>query len=151
MENNKFLAYLIIGFLFFGIALACITFIFAKGTAYMSDNPQACNNCHVMNETFDSWKKGNHHHVAVCNDCHVPHNFIGKWLTKAENGFHHSIAFTFGNVPSVIRARESSKQISVENCLRCHDSTLNHFNKSLHDNSNNNCLNCHKKTGHYHP
>ena len=35
-----------------------------------------------------------------------------KWLTKAENGFHHSIAFTFKDIPVAIQAREISKNYS---------------------------------------
>jgi formate-dependent nitrite reductase cytochrome c552 subunit len=40
------------------------------------------------------WQQSSHQHVAVCNDCHLPHDAVGKWVTKADNGFFHSLAFT---------------------------------------------------------
>ena len=49
------------------------TFAYARGWAYMTDDPRACANCHVMNEQYDGWIKSSHRSVAVCNDCHVPH------------------------------------------------------------------------------
>lgn len=150
MKNENFFAYITLGLLFFAVVFASIAFVYGKGTSYLSDNPQACNNCHVMNEAYDSWKNGNHHHVAVCNDCHVPNNFIGKWITKGENGFHHSVAFTFGKVPVNIRARDISKEISVQNCIRCHDTKLHQSNHSLHQSNSENCISCHKNVGHFH-
>src|SRR5262245_46554672 len=71
------------------------TFGYGKGLSYLSSDPTGCTNCHVMQESFDSWQKSSHHAVAVCNDCHLPHDFVGKWMTKADNGFFHSLAFTF--------------------------------------------------------
>lgn len=54
-------------------------------------------NCHVMRQHFDSWPNSSHQPVAVCNDCHLPHNPVGKWVTKTDNGFFHSLAFTLEN------------------------------------------------------
>ena len=69
------------------------TFYYAQGASYLSNDPQACVNCHIMREQFDGWQKASHHAFAACNDCHVPHDFFGKWLAKASNGYHHSEAF----------------------------------------------------------
>ncbi len=54
------------------LGLGVYTFAYARGWAYMTDDPQACANCHVMNEQYDGWIKSSHRSVAVCNDCHVP-------------------------------------------------------------------------------
>ena len=70
--------------------LGSYTFAYARGWSYMTDDPRACANCHVMNEQYDGWIKSSHRAVAVCNDCHVPHSFVAKYLTKASNGFWHS-------------------------------------------------------------
>ncbi|HND85948.1 MAG TPA: NapC/NirT family cytochrome c, partial [Pseudobdellovibrionaceae bacterium] len=59
------------------VGLGIYVFIYAKGYSYMSDDPQACINCHIMRENLDTWSKSTHHHVAKCNDCHLPHNIIG--------------------------------------------------------------------------
>ncbi len=76
------------------VAAVGFTFVFAHGTSYLSNDPAACANCHIMTEQFDAWSRGSHHAVAVCNDCHAPHDLIGKYTTKAINGWNHSKAFT---------------------------------------------------------
>jgi cytochrome c nitrite reductase small subunit len=62
--------------------LGAYTFIYAKGYSYMTNDPKACNNCHIMNEQFDGWAKSSHKKVAACNDCHTPHDFFGNTLRK---------------------------------------------------------------------
>jgi cytochrome c nitrite reductase small subunit len=69
------------------VGLGLYTFVYARGYAYLTNNPQACTNCHVMQEYYDGWIKSAHRSVAACNDCHTPHNFFGKYATKLENGF----------------------------------------------------------------
>ena len=81
------------------IGLGAYTFIYAKGYSYLSNDPAACANCHVMQPQYDAWVKSSHHSVAVCNDCHTSHNLIGKYAVKANNGFWHSFYFTSGNYP----------------------------------------------------
>lgn len=136
------------------IGIACgvvgTAFLYADGTAYLRDDPTACANCHVMNPQFEAWQKGGHHHVATCNDCHVPHDsFIRKWLVKGENGFHHSWAFTFNDIPTTIIARESSKQIVQENCARCHGERFVHSaTETGGKNSAAQCVHCHSSVGH---
>jgi len=34
------------------------TFGYARGASYMTDDPAACANCHVMRDQFESWMKG---------------------------------------------------------------------------------------------
>ena len=127
--------------------IGIFTFVYARGFSYLSDDPEACHNCHIMNSVFESWSKGGHQHVAVCNDCHVPHNFIGKWYTKANNGMHHSFAFTFLDIPLAIQPRQSSKDIAQQNCLRCHSDLFQHMQK---ENEFTPCISCHRQVGHFH-
>src|SRR5687767_13211273 len=72
------------------------TFVYAKGASYLTNDPAACANCHVMQGHFDAWMKGSHRSVAGCNDCHTPKGVVGKYATKAKNGFWHSYYFTVG-------------------------------------------------------
>src|SRR5688572_18049051 len=74
--------------------LGGFTFIYAQGASYLTDDPAACANCHVMREQYDAWSRSSHRAVAVCNDCHTPTGFIRKYAAKASNGYHHSLAFT---------------------------------------------------------
>ena len=91
------------------LGLGSYTFAYARGWAYMTNDPRACANCHVMNEQYDGWIKSSHRSVAVCNDCHVPHALVPKYVTKARNGFWHSYYFTRGTFPEPIRALPASR------------------------------------------
>src|ERR1044071_4771880 len=82
------------------VGVGLYTFAYAKGWAYLTDDPAACANCHVMREEFDGWLKSSHRSVATCNSCHTPKNLIGKYYTKASNGFWHSFFFTTGGYPT---------------------------------------------------
>ena len=77
------------------VGVGVYTFGYAQGASYLTNDPAACVNCHVMREQYEGWMKGSHGKVAVCNDCHAPAGFFGKYMTKAINGFNHSLAFTF--------------------------------------------------------
>ncbi len=103
------------------IGLAVYTFIYAKGSSYLSKDPQACINCHIMEDQYDGWIAGVHAEVATCSDCHLPHdNVIHQYYVKAENGFVHALKFTTGWHPENIEARPISLAITNEACLSCH-------------------------------
>jgi cytochrome c nitrite reductase small subunit len=76
------------------VGVGTYTFVYARGYSYMTDNAEACVNCHIMQDQFSGWVKSSHRAVAVCNDCHTPPGFVAKYATKARNGFWHSYYFT---------------------------------------------------------
>jgi hypothetical protein len=43
------------------IGLGGYTFIYSKGYSYLTNNPAACANCHVMRAQYDAWLKSSHH------------------------------------------------------------------------------------------
>lgn len=95
----------------------------AKATSYLSDDPKACINCHIMNDQYNSWSSGSHHSRATCNDCHVPHDsFLSKYAVKAEHGYRHSKGFTFQDFHEPIRITKGSRDVVIDNCVRCHES-----------------------------
>ena len=102
------------------IGAGSYTAIRADATSYLSNDPTACINCHIMQDQYDGWLKASHHAVATCNDCHVPHHGLAKWYVKAENGYHHSKAFTLENFHEPIRMRDESRAIVNANCIECH-------------------------------
>jgi cytochrome c nitrite reductase small subunit len=129
--------------------LGSYTFAYARGWSYMTDDPKACANCHVMNEQYDGWVKSSHRGVAVCNDCHVPHNVVGKYVTKARNGFWHSYYFTTGTFPEPIRALPASRTIAEANCRRCHGPVVDAMGTPAHAGSRDiSCIRCHGSVGH---
>lgn len=100
--------------------LGIFTFGYARGYSYLGSDPAACANCHIMNEHYAAWMKSSHHAVAGCNDCHTPHEPIGKWVTKARNGFWHSFYFTTGQFPDPLRITEGNREITEAACRDCH-------------------------------
>src|SRR5215831_16205620 len=76
------------------VGVGAFTFVYARGLSYLSPDPKACVNCHIMQPQYDAWQKASHHTVAVCVDCHLPHAFVRKYLAKAENGWRHGKKFT---------------------------------------------------------
>lgn len=128
------------------IGVGGFTFWYAKGYSYMVDDPNACVNCHIMRDEFDSWQVSAHRAVT-CNDCHVPHNLVGKYVTKAEHGLRHSWVFTFGD-PQVIRIKPSSLEIVQENCIRCHEPMVEGILNPAHTDAPDKCSRCHRGVGH---
>ncbi len=147
-KRVTFKVLLLLALLFGGIVgLGVYTFAYAEGTSYLSDDPKACVNCHIMRDVYDAWNRGPHHAVATCNDCHIPHTFPEKYLVKAINGFNHSRAFTFQDFPEPIRITGFNRQVTLNNCLACHDdfvSSINHIGQVEPED----CLRCHATVGH---
>src|ERR1051326_636607 len=131
------------------LGLGAYTFRYAEGTAYLSNDPRACVNCHVMRDHYDGWQKASHHTAATCNDCHVPHDPAGKYLTKAENGFWHSYGFTFQNFKEPIRIKPRNAKVLQDNCIECHAGLVREIvARGSAAEAGNNCLRCHAAVGH---
>jgi cytochrome c nitrite reductase small subunit len=126
------------------------TFWYAEGLSYMSDSPLTCVNCHIMRDHYDGWQKASHHAHATCNDCHTPHTFVGKYATKAENGFWHSYAFTLQNYhdPLIIRPRNAG--VLQGACVDCHRDLTGSIQGAggRDDGGAAYCARCHASVGH---
>lgn len=129
--------------------MSCYTFYFAEGLSYLSNDPNACINCHIMNEHFDGWQKSPHHAVATCNDCHVPQDFFGKYLTKADHGYRHSKGFTLQDFHEPIQIKASSLRVVQENCRRCHEEIVSAITAHAPTKDEPlNCIHCHASVAH---
>lgn len=128
--------------------LGAFTFGYGEGTAYFRDDPAACANCHVMQAQYASWVNSSHRNVATCNECHLRHDPVGKWITKADNGLFHSLAFTTGAFPDPIRIKPRNRRVTQEACLHCHrDFVHGAFAAAAADEAGR-CARCHEKVGH---
>jgi cytochrome c nitrite reductase small subunit len=129
------------------VGLGLFTFVQAKGYSYFSDDPAACNNCHVMRDQFDAWQHSSHSRFAGCNDCHTPHDsIISKYLIKGINGFNHSVAFTFESYGEVLQIRDFNADVVLGNCMGCHETAVGEIAPDHADAPN--CLTCHAGIGH---
>jgi cytochrome c nitrite reductase small subunit len=129
--------------------LGTFTFLYAHGFSYLSADPAACRNCHIMQEQYDSWRKASHHAAATCVECHLPHGFLGKWLAKVSNGWHHSKAFTLQNFHEPIQITPGNSEILQANCVRCHGEMVEavlSFGRTEPDKTL--CVHCHDNVGH---
>lgn len=124
------------------------TFRYAKGLSYLSNDPQACMNCHVMREQFDSWVKSSHRTAATCNECHVPHTFPLKYLAKMRNGWNHSKAFTLQNYPEPIRIARHNLATLQHNCVACHAIAVSEIAAHHESDAQLRCTTCHRSVGH---
>ena len=130
-----------------GLGIGVYTFVYAKGASYLTNDPRACVNCHIMREQYDGWVKGSHRDVAACNDCHTPPGVVGKYATKALNGFWHSVAFTTGwfHEPIAITAR--NRAVTESACRSCHQAIVEAI--EAHAKAEDlACLRCHGSAGH---
>jgi cytochrome c nitrite reductase small subunit len=104
------------------IGLGLYVFKISNAASYLSDDPQACVNCHLMTPQYITWNHSSHRNVAHCNDCHVPHNnVISKYYFKAKDGLYHASIFTLRAEPQVIKAKSASIEVIHNNCIRCHE------------------------------
>jgi cytochrome c nitrite reductase small subunit len=126
------------------------TFRYARGGSYFTNDPNACANCHIMREQFDGWQRSSHRSVAVCNDCHAPHDFVGKYVTKARNGFWHSFYFTSGTFHEPIRITPRNARITEGACRTCHAEIVHAIDTIPRRGEALSCVSCHRNVGHLH-
>jgi cytochrome c nitrite reductase small subunit len=130
------------------IGIGGFTFVYAKGASYLTDDPQACANCHVMGEQFDGWIRSSHRSVAVCNDCHTPKSFFAKYFNKSANGARHSWAFTTGWFHEPIGITPGNRSITESRCRDCHQEITDAINSAHPQEPGAGCIRCHGSVGH---
>ena len=128
--------------------IGAYTFIYAHGASYLTEDPAACANCHIMQDHYDAWLKSSHHTVAVCNDCHTPADFFGKYLTKGLNGYHHSMAFTLQNFHEPIQITARNREITESACRKCHQDIVDAIDHGGGRREHLACIRCHAQVGH---
>jgi cytochrome c nitrite reductase small subunit len=126
------------------------TFVYAKGYSYLTNDPAACANCHIMRDHFAAWTRASHRSVAVCNDCHTPPGLIPKYMTKARNGFWHSFYFTTGNYPDPLRITPRNHAVTEFTCRKCHAELTSSIDPLHADGGSGGltCTKCHNDVGH---
>ena len=121
MSRRMWMAVTAVVLIGMAVGLGAFTFVYAKGYSYLTSDPAACANCHIMDEHYAAWLKSSHHTVAGCNDCHTPHDIVGKYWTKAQNGFWHSFYFTTGTYPDPLRITPRNREVTEHACRDCHE------------------------------
>ena len=128
----------------------------SRAYTYMTDNPSACINCHIMTPYYQSWMHSSHSQWTTCNDCHLPQdNVFNKYAFKAVDGLYHSAVFTLKGEPQVIRARDASSKVIMNNCIRCHTQLNTEFVNTgmieyvqVQNGEGKACWDCHREVPH---
>lgn len=133
-----------------GIAggVGAFTLGYADGLAYLRDDPAVCANCHVMQDHYDSWLQSSHENVATCNSCHLGQGLIGQWVTKADNGFFHALAFTTGDFHRPIQIKPRNRRKTQAACISCHQDTVDAMLPVHEGGDMPFCADCHSDAGH---
>ena len=129
------------------VAIGGYTFVYARGYSYMTNDPQACANCHIMQNHYSAWTKSSHRAVAACNDCHTPPGLVPKYMVKAENGFRHSLAFTTGRFPEPLRITPGDREVTEKACRKCHAEIVMAI-EGHEEQGRTQCVRCHSTVGH---
>lgn len=127
----------------------------SNAASYLSDDPQACVNCHIMTPQYITWTHSSHREVADCNACHVPHNnVVNKYFFKAKDGLYHASVFTARAEPEVIVAKQASANVIQNNCIRCHQNqvtdakTASFVPDHMENRTGRTCWECHRTVPH---
>ncbi len=138
----------------FGAAGACLGMgawvaVISNAGSYLSNDPKACINCHIMFPEYATWRRSSHGRDAVCNDCHVPHDsLLREYWFHAKDGARHSAVFTFRLEPQVLKAIPESKAVIEENCRRCHAAVVSEAVTPMHAPFTRSCTDCHRDVPH---
>lgn len=132
------------------VGLGAFTFIYARGYSYLTNDPAACANCHIMRDHYRAWTRASHHAVAVCNDCHTPPGLIPKYVTKARNGFWHSFYFTTGRYPDPLQITRRNHEVAELTCRTCHAELTASIDPAHAETVQGglSCTKCHNEVGH---
>lgn len=110
-------------------AIAVVLFVYlvnaSKALSYLSTDPQACVNCHVMNTQYVTWQHSSHAQRSNCVECHLPQEgLFAKYFEKGRDGWNHSVAFTFNTFENSIQISDHGADRVQANCIACHENLV---------------------------
>lgn len=154
IPSNMLLAFFVAGGLLAGVGIYAV--YMSRAHSYLSDDPSACVNCHIMTPYYQSWNHSSHALWTNCNDCHVPQgNAVEKYAFKAMDGLYHAAVFSIKGEPQTIRPRDASNEVIMNNCIRCHTQLNTEFVKTgmityaqVKEGEGKACWDCHTQVPH---
>ena len=129
------------GFLVPGILLGALFFAAAVWAYSASGDARFCGSCHSMKTVYTRWQTSNHGQFT-CTECHLPDSHIaGKITYKTRAGLNDLIHETARDYGAGIGLSANNQSIIVDNCLRCHASTVAGTRMT---GERTDCLKCHR-------
>jgi cytochrome c nitrite reductase small subunit len=75
---------------------------------------------------------------------------LGKYATKARNGFWHSFYFTTGTFVEPIRITPRNARVTEHACRTCHADIVDSIDAAPRPGQPLSCVSCHRNVGHLH-
>lgn len=86
------------------LGLALLVLRVSNAVSYVFNSPKTCMNCHVMTDSYSTWRRGSHGRVAVCGLSCATHEHGGQNILQGNRRpqtflyFYHA-AGTTGSAP----------------------------------------------------
>ena len=107
----------------------------------MAESPAFCGSCHSMTQAHATWQASNHKQID-CTECHLPNNNLAvKLIAKGQTGMNDVYHETLRDYPANIRLTTQGMTILKDNCLRCHQSTVENTKMAA---GGQDCTKCHR-------
>lgn len=121
MKTSKLLIFCALFSFFVAMVMFAYLVYASKALSYLSKDPKACINCHVMNTQYATWQHSSHAQRATCVECHLPtDSTVNKYKAKARDGWNHSVAFTLNSFAHRIEISADAANRVQANCISCH-------------------------------
>jgi cytochrome c nitrite reductase small subunit len=125
--------------------LGTYTFVYAKGASYLTDDPQACANCHNhagSPQRLDQIEPSRGCDVQRLSyasriDPEILHQSGARILSFA--GLHH------GQFHEPIQIKERSRRVTENACRKCHQDTVHDIEATTTSDTAMSCIRCHAK------
>lgn len=146
-EKLKMLDKRLLLFSLIGVFVGIVLFAGTAGTMKATDTGEFCSSCHIMGTAYETFANSNHA-ALTCNDCHAPRDSqAAKVMFKAKAGLGHMYMNSLGanKIPDVIHATADSYEVINQNCISCHEPSLQNV---AHDYSYESCIDCHRQVPH---
>ena len=126
------------------ITVIAVTIIGGHRLIVMTESPEFCRGCHIMEPQYRAWFASGAHRAIKCVDCHLPNdNIISHLVWKSIDGAKDSYAFYIRQAVEAEAASERTKHTVMDNCVRCHEQLVSNIGKK-----DMLCWSCHRRQIH---
>lgn len=141
MNTGQYLNRNALKLMLIGMVITAIGMAFTVVGFKFADSPAFCGSCHSMEQAHATWQVSNHKQLA-CTECHLPNrNLVEKMIVKSQTGMHDTYHEILRDYPASIKLSTKGKEIVVDNCLRCHQSTVENTKMMT---GGDDCTKCHR-------
>lgn len=124
-----------------GCAFAVVVILFGAFGYVHAETPEFCGSCHSMEQAHTSWQASNHKQIE-CTECHLPNgNIAVKLVAKTQTGINDVYHEVLRDYPATIQVSTKGKSYIADNCLRCHQSTVEKTGMGA---GGQDCTQCHR-------